>query len=730
MKNLLACAFMFFLVSPIIHASDAPFGLEWGMTKKEVKELGVTLQEQKNNDQVYYTAKSLPKNLAISDIYYLYFDRMLGLYSVSMFSVSDNDQKSKTLFEDINNKITNKYGPAALSIKETFIEEPNKANKVKWINVFNLENQVVIELYLLPENTLQLRYDSPDYKPIREKQSSVKFDNFLVDFNDMNYGALVNTEASIHFLNDDMVFLKSDLYSMAIIYADTSNLSREDRKYLLNNCQKNICPGTFYGRIGNVMYQKGLILEKVEWGDYVTESKEQESNEKPTQKYSVTINTTEENELKTNTENSQVQNVNFIFESYTERETTKFSTSNPSLINFILKSVDDFDKERFNECLAEQNISINDAHTLFSAYELSLNSDEFKDYFVRPAIEPYCHVFYGAHLFRYWFVTTEKLDGKDRYKIVLASGGDGVRVLNSVTNKHHDIQDLDLLQAGTEHHLITFKYNNNQYQEEECFVEVYNEKLLAKLPCEKYNRENYFPSENSTVEFSGYIYFASEKPPVGKDAPPESPLCYRFKVESIEEQLSKLQKKYGAKFQGIIQIQPDGHKTLTGRRADKNNNYIPYKYFTNPEACNMAQRVSNLTVPEELKSEKVQSEELHFAGIDQYINANYAEYKNDLSIETIQGTNNGKIHFISFNHNDYCGSAGCNLIIASDVGNKIYVLWNDNVYNYKILSNIAIRLELHRSYCNQPDAQSCEYTYRIINNNHLNLKEVNGNPNS
>ncbi len=291
---------------------------------------------------------------------------------------------------------------------------------------------------------------------------------------------------------------------------------------------------------------------------------------------------------------------------------------------------------------------------------------------------------------------------------------------------NHDIKDALIIpdDSATEANERESK-NQNAIEDSVEFnasVEDRSEKKKSETLTQASEQENPPPQDN--YEFSGYIYFAAEKPPVGKDSPTESPLCYKFKVASMDEQLSKLQNKYGSKFQGEITTESNGHKMLAGNRTDENNNYISYKYFTNPDACNTFQTVRSLTVPEELKSQDIQGEVINASSIEEYINENYAEYKNDLDIETIEGVNNAKIYLIYFNHDDYCGTAGCNLIVASDVGGKVYMLWDHNVYNYKVLSNLAIRLDLHRSYCNQPDVNSCEYTFKIINNNKLELKSV------
>lgn len=105
------------------------------------------------------------------------------------------------------------------------------------------------------------------------------------------------------------------------------------------------------------------------------------------------------------------------------------------------------------------------------------------------------------------------------------------------------------------------------------------------------NRDDSLPLKNNN--YNGYIYFAADKPPAEKDAPPESPLCYKFKVASIEEQLDKLQKKYGKNLEGEIQQEYDSSKVLTAKLISENGKTVFYKYFTSPSDCSDYQSVGN-----------------------------------------------------------------------------------------------------------------------------------------
>jgi serine/threonine protein kinase len=85
------------------------------------------------------------------------------------------------------------------------------------------------------------------------------------------------------------------------------------------------------------------------------------------------------------------------------------------------------------------------------------------------------------------------------------------------------------------------------------------------------------------------IYYASDAPPES-NIPPESPLCYRFMVSGLEEQLQKLKAKYPGLYNEAITLDPDGNQTLVAKRLDDSSNEITYFYSTKPEACEEYQK--------------------------------------------------------------------------------------------------------------------------------------------
>jgi len=128
-----------------------------------------------------------------------------------------------------------------------------------------------------------------------------------------------------------------------------------------------------------------------------------------------------------------------LMASDTESELARNVRLPKGVIDLIIKNEPD-DARQLEECMANDGGERIPVADLFSAQAIRLNNDDLPDYFVRPALEPYCQVFYGAHLFRYWFVTTLRHKGKISYRIVFKAGGDEVRVLNHRTKGYRDLE--------------------------------------------------------------------------------------------------------------------------------------------------------------------------------------------------------------------------------------------------------------------------------------------------
>lgn len=109
--------------------------------------------------------------------------------------------------------------------------------------------------------------------------------------------------------------------------------------------------------------------------------------------------------------------------------------------------------------------------------------------------------------------------------------------------------------------------------------------------------ESYCKINQTRESATTSIYFAAENPPV-ENVPPEAPLCYKFKVSSIEEQLNKLKNKYPGLYDYKVTIASNESKVLEAKRKDENGNIISYFYSTDPNMCmdRVRQDVSKVTL--------------------------------------------------------------------------------------------------------------------------------------
>lgn len=128
-----------------------------------------------------------------------------------------------------------------------------------------------------------------------------------------------------------------------------------------------------------------------------------------------------------------------LMSSDTESELTQNVKLPRAVIDLIIRNEPD-DVSQLEECMANGDHERIPVADLFSARAIQLNNDDLPDYFVRPAVKPYCFAFYGAHLFRYWFVTSYKINGRIGHRLVFKAGGDEVRVLNHFTNGYRDLE--------------------------------------------------------------------------------------------------------------------------------------------------------------------------------------------------------------------------------------------------------------------------------------------------
>lgn len=85
------------------------------------------------------------------------------------------------------------------------------------------------------------------------------------------------------------------------------------------------------------------------------------------------------------------------------------------------------------------------------------------------------------------------------------------------------------------------------------------------------------------------IYYAADKPPTD-NIPAEAPLCYKFQVASLEEQLGKIKIKYTNLYDEKIIKNNDGSRSLLAKRKTESSEEIQYFYSDSPSICNEYQK--------------------------------------------------------------------------------------------------------------------------------------------
>jgi hypothetical protein len=153
---------------------------------------------------------------------------------------------------------------------------------------------------------------------------------------------------------------------------------------------------------------------------------------------------------------------------------------------FVLREViqaNPDDREPLDECLEMFKYKKNDYTKLFIASSVNINNDGVADYFVRPAIEPHCHAFYGAHSFSFWFVTIDRVfNGSDlTAELIFAGSGDGVKILNGVSHKYNNIETVYC--SAFDCSYTTYKFNGNKYIASECFKQRFDDKRKYYSSC-------------------------------------------------------------------------------------------------------------------------------------------------------------------------------------------------------------------------------------------------------
>ncbi|CAB1275077.1 hypothetical protein [Candidatus Nitrosacidococcus tergens] len=125
--------------TPALMSDDTPFGLEWGITEKQVKELGVTLEHSQTYENInIFSSKKLPEQLPAirADSYSLLFDKKLGLQKIMMYSkIIKNDQEGEigeSQYRELKNLLIKKYGNPISILEKSHFDDSSQCFPSKW----------------------------------------------------------------------------------------------------------------------------------------------------------------------------------------------------------------------------------------------------------------------------------------------------------------------------------------------------------------------------------------------------------------------------------------------------------------------------------------------------------------------------------------------------------------------------------------------------------------------
>jgi hypothetical protein len=146
----------------------------------------------------------------------------------------------------------------------------------------------------------------------------------------------------------------------------------------------------------------------------------------------------------------------------TEDSTKGWMTIDEPLARMILATGDKTDRELVEDTIKDEGLARN-YRQFFRARKISLAAKGRADLFVRPASEPRYAPYYGAHVFRFWFIDAAR-------HVVYASSADKVSLLGS---QHEGMHDLLVSQCRSGYcYDTTVIFERGQYRDGSCSTTV------------------------------------------------------------------------------------------------------------------------------------------------------------------------------------------------------------------------------------------------------------------
>ncbi len=135
------------------------------------------------------------------------------------------------------------------------------------------------------------------------------------------------------------------------------------------------------------------------------------------------------------------------------------------------------------DCMKEKSIDDGAWERVFVATALPAFEAKERIYFVRPAHEPYCQTFYGAHVFQFWLVAARSTDGHDTYRLDHADAADEIKVLRTTHHARNDF--LVDKQTATEAFDSTMQFDGKKWSATRCTLEEFAKGTPARtVPCD------------------------------------------------------------------------------------------------------------------------------------------------------------------------------------------------------------------------------------------------------
>lgn len=136
------------------------------------------------------------------------------------------------------------------------------------------------------------------------------------------------------------------------------------------------------------------------------------------------------------------------------------------IVEAMLQTAQPEDLENLASCTTEQGLTTAQTRSLFRSVALPRLSTTERIHFLRPALQPYCFTFYGAHLFRYWLIAEREQAGTKHYAVLWSGIGDAFEVLPAISHGQYSIRETNC--TATACRTRELRFNGQAYSDAHC----------------------------------------------------------------------------------------------------------------------------------------------------------------------------------------------------------------------------------------------------------------------